>query len=1062
MSSPAIATDAENAVQGLTITLFGPMQVRVAGSLLPPFRSRKALWALALLTLRPSRPVEREWLAATLWPDLEQSQAFANLRPVLSELRRALGEEGTRLQSPDRQTLLLELSGAQVDALAFDTAVKKASLSGNLPDMEKAVALYGGPLLEGCQEEWVVQERASREQQCLQALQKLGEAALANGNYAAAVGSFQKAAGLDAWSDAARRGWMEALAKQGDRNAALQVYREFLNVLRSDPTAVPDEKTRALYERLRAEARQGTGTPVAVKVEVTATPRVTGYLPHALTDLVGREDERLEVAQRLRRSRLVTLTGMGGIGKTRLAMEVAKEVMEEYPDGVWLVALEALSDGKMVARQIAAVLGLKEVTGQSAVQSVIEHLRAKRRLLVLDNCEHLLEASAQVAAHLLGECGLLRILATSREALGIMGETVWSVPALAVPDCEHLPQGQATLLRVLMGYESVQLFVERAQAVQKTFALSSSNASRVAGVCAQLEGIPLAIELAAARVQAMSIEQIATKLDTDLALLSGARHATSSRQQTLRAALDWSYDLLTEAERALLRRLSVFAGGCLLEAGEQVCAGAGIEEWAVLDLLTSLVSKSLVLFEEREAVEGRYRLLEMVRQYAAEALQASGEVAQIRSRHRDYFLKLAEEGETQLRGAAQKEWLSRLDREHENLRGALAWCNLDPGGVEDGLRLAVALWSFWDRRGHYSEGRTALMAALQREGAEELTQLRAKALNGAGVFASVMGDLSESKALHESSLALSRRLGDKSGCALPLVYLGIVAARHGEYPAARALYEESLTLWRELQDTWGIGWSLHQLGKVARETSDFATARHIFEEALKISRELGDKQGIAWSLNDLGEVAFHQGDYAAACTSYEESLTISRELGDKQSLAWSLYHLACALSEQGAYTRAALLIEESLTIFRELGNRMGLAWALRQQGSLAGTQGDYKVAQAACAESLALHRLLQNKVGIAWALYSLGKLAHAQGNFLHARSQYRESLPLHAELHKFKGIASCFDGLAEIAFAQRDARRAALLWGASAAVRTESRSAKSARRTGGISAHHSRRPSYPG
>jgi predicted ATPase/DNA-binding SARP family transcriptional activator len=1039
-------SSAEIVPASLSITLFGPLQVRVNGLPLPPCRSRKPLWLLAMLSLRPNRPVQRAWLAGTLWPDSDQSQAFANLRPALSELRSALAAEAKRLQSPDRHTLVLDLADADVDVLRFDAAVT----SGTLSDLKQAVALYGGPLLEGCHEEWAQQEREARELAYLEALKRLGDASLAGGSYDAAAGYYQRAVQTDPWQEAARRGWMEALARNGDTNAALQVYREFVAFLRDYPKAVPDEQTSALYQRLRSGVRQKAGARMAgaaggaaaVTVEEAPTappPRVQGYLPHPLTELVGREDERLDVALRLRRSRLVTLTGMGGIGKTRLAQEVASEVVREYKDGVWLVALDALSEGRLIIQHLGSALGLKEERGRPPLETVTDYLRHKRLLLVLDNCEHLLEESAQAAAHLLRNCGEVRILATSREPLGVTGETVWRVPALAVPDREHLPQGQSTLVRVLTGYESVQLFVERARAVQKGFALSGGNAPAVARVCQQLEGIPLALELAAARVRVMTVEQIASRLDNHLGLLTGGSRAAQARQQTLRATLDWSYALLGEAERALLRRLSVFAGGADLEAAEQVCAGAGIEEREVLDLLTSMVDKSLVVFEEREADEGgRYRLLEMVRQYAAEALQNSGEAAMIHRRHRDYFLMLAEEGEKQLRGAAQKKWLIRLDRERENFRGALAWCDLDPDSVEDGLRLAVALWRFWDMWGPYREGRACLTAALQREGAEDLPQLRARALNGAGVFASALGDMEDSKALHEASLAISRGLGDKPGCALPLIYLGIMAARHGDFRAARALYEESLNLWRELQDKWGIGWALHQLGAVTREMGDFAAARKSFEEALTISRELGDKQGIAWSLNDLGEVAFHQGDYASACSSYEESLAISRELDDKQSLAWSLHHLASARVEQGEYVRAGLLLDESVSVFRELGNRMGLAWALRQQGHVSSVQGDYKAAQAYCEESLTLQRQLHNKVGIAWALYSLGKLAYSQGNLVSARSLYQESLVLHAEVHKFKGIASCFDGLAATAWDQRDARLAALLWGAGDAVRTRS------------------------
>src|SRR5579871_5032422 len=759
------------------ITLFGPLQVRVQGQLLPPLRSRKPLWLLALLTLRSNRPVLREWLAGTLWPEVDQSQAFANLRPVLSELRRALAAESNRLQSPDYHTLMLDLTGAEVDLLRFDAAIA----GGTLPDLEQAVGLYGGPLLEGCNEEWVLQERAAREQNCLQALQKLGEACVAGGDYDAAAVYYRQIVRIDAWQEAARRGWMEALAKKGDLNAALQVYREFVAFLKEDPRAVPDEQTRALYQRLRSEASQRVGTHAVVPAEVVATPMVKGYLPHPITELVGREDERIEVALQLRHSRLVTLTGMGGIGKTRLAREVASEVVGEYADGVWLVALEALSEGRLVIQQIASVLGLKEERSRTPLQSVTEHLRRKRLLLVLDNCEHLLEASARVVAHLLQTCGEVRILATSREPLGIEGETVWSVPALAVPDMESLPPGPTTLVRVLKGYESVQLFVERAQAVQTSFALSGNNARSVAQACQHLEGIPLAIELAAARVKAMTVDQIVSRLDNHLRLLTGGSRSAQSRQQTLRATLDWSYELLSEAERSLLRRLSVFAGGCTLEAAEQVCSGEGIEEWQVLDLLTSLVDKSLVTFEEREPAGGRYRLLEMVRQYAAESLQASGESEQIKRKHRDWCVAFAEEEQPRMRSAEQEKSLQRLETEHENLRTALGWCRVEENGAQAGLRLAGALGRFWEVRGYMTEGRRYLAEALGREEGAGRTPERARALNCAGVLAHRQGDYASARSLTEESLAIRRELGDRLGIAYSLNNLGILAKDQGDY-----------------------------------------------------------------------------------------------------------------------------------------------------------------------------------------------------------------------------------------------------------------------------------------
>jgi predicted ATPase/DNA-binding SARP family transcriptional activator/Tfp pilus assembly protein PilF len=1050
-------TEPETSIAALTIQLFGPMQVRVQGQPLPPLRSRAMLWLLAILTLRHNRPVEREWLAGTLWPDSDQSQAFTNLRTVISGLKSALGGEGGRLQSPNRHTLFLDLTDADVDVLQFDAALARKTLSA----LEQAVGLYRGPLLEGCNEEWVLQERAVRKQDCLQALQKLGDAALTGGDYEKAVGYYQHAVGMAPWGEVARRGWMEALARSGDINAALQVYREFVEVLRSDPKAVPDEQTSALYQRLRTEARQKVGTYAVVTAPAVAVPVVQGYLPHPLTDLVGREDERIEVATLLRRSRLVTLTGLGGIGKTRLAREVAGAVVGEYADGVWLVALESLNEGRRVIQQVASVLGLKEERGRTPLQRVTEHLRQKRLLLVLDNCEHLLEASAQAVGHLLQECAELRILATSREAMGIADETVWSVPALAVPDIEHLPQGQAALVRVLRGYESVQLFVERARAVRESFALSGGNARLVAQVCCQLEGIPLAIELAAARVRAMSVDQIASRLNDHLGLLTGGSRTAQSRQQTLRATLDWSYDLLTEAERALLKRLSVFAGGWTLEAAEAICCAdgaVGIREWAVgktaeapplttahsllpdevLDLLTSLMDKSLVLFEEREPADGRYRLLEMVRQYAAASLQASGESEQVKCKHRDWFVALAEAEEPRLRTAEQELGLRRLETEYENLRSALAWCRAEENGAQAGLCLAGALGRFWAVRGYLTEGRRYLADALGREGAAGRTPERARALNGAGVLAYRQGDYPEARSLYGESLGIKRELGDRQGVAAALNNLGAVAKDQGDYASARVLFEESLAIQRELGDQQGVAGSLSNLGTVAFDQGDDAAARVLYEKALTLNREFDNRVWVAINLANLGILAHRQGDYAAARALFEESLAIRRELGDRHGIAYSLNNLGSAANKQGDPASARILHEESLAIRRELGDRRGIAESLGNLGNVAINQGDYASARILNEESLAIRRELESRLGIAVSLESFANLALKAGSgeraarLWGAASALRESigshLPPNEQEDRERDMGAVRAAIGEKALAAMWAEGRALTW----------------------------------
>ena len=972
-----------SAPAALTLTLFGPMQVSIGGH--PPLhlRSRKALALLALLALRPGRSVEREWLAGTLWPDADKEQASASLRPVLSELRKALGGEAVRVQSPSRNSLLLDLTGVEVDVSVFDAAVT----SQKLPALERAVALYRGPLLEGSAEEWAGQERDAREQDCLRALGTLAEAARAAGDHGAAVGLFRRALGIAPGWEAARRGLMETLAGGGDGNGALQVYREFVALLRSDPKAVPDEKTSALYARLRAETRQRAGGPVGDALRPPAARTVSGNLPHPVTDLVGREDERAEVAARLRRSRLVTLTGPGGIGKTRLALAVGAESVPDHVDGVWLVALEALSDGGLLARQIASVLGLKEEFSRSCLIVVAEHLRPKRLLLVLDNCEHLLAAAAKVTGHLLRECAGVRILATSREALGITGETAWAVPALSVPDPAHLPPGQATLRRVLMGYEGIQLFVERARAVQKTFALTDGNALAVAQVCARLEGLPLAIELAAARIRAMTVGQIAARLDDRLGLLTGGSRAGQSRQQTLRATLDWSYDLLGEAERLLMARLSVFAGGWSLEAAESVCAGpgtsgeAGIEAGRVLDLLTGLVDKSLVIFETRDSeARGRYHFLEMVRQYAVERLATGGGTGPVGARQLTWYMELAERAEGQLTGPAQETWLHRLDMEHDNLRAALTAGDAGESGRRQALRLAGALWRFWNVRGYFSEGRNSLERALGRPGIPDDAAVRAKALNGAATLAYHQSDFTTARERYEESLRLFQELGDRSGSAEVLNNLGNLMNDQGDRAAAQRLHEESLRLFQGLGDRSGSAESLNCLGNVAYKSDDLASAQTFYEASLRLFQGLEDRGNAAILLGNLGNVARLRGESALARARLEEGLSIHEALGNQHGIALTLNNLADVVREQGDLGGAGALFEEALRLRRALGNKRGSALSLSGLGGLAQHRGDLEGARALFEESLHLRREIGDRKAVAVSLREMAEVLAAGGH----------------------------------------------------------------------------------
>jgi predicted ATPase/class 3 adenylate cyclase/DNA-binding XRE family transcriptional regulator len=649
-------------------------------------------------------------------------------------------------------------------------------------------------------------------------------------------------------------------------------------------------------------------------------------LPIALTSFIGREREQDEVRALLGAARMVTLTGAGGAGKTRLALAVAEARLGEYPDGVWLVELAPLADRALVIQAVAQPLRLREEAGQPLLDALLAYLKERQLLLVLDNCEHLVGACAELATALLRYCPHLRILATSREGLEVAGERLYRVPSLAAPSLDRLPSPEE-----LSEYAAVALFVARAQERRADFALTAQNARAVA----------------AARVGGLPVEAIAARLDDRFKLLTTGPRTALARQQTLRSALDWSYDLLGEPERRLLQRLAAFgAGGCTLAAAEAVCGGSGIEaerpggsddlpyigKWEVLDLLAGLVNKSLVLLEEADPAweQGRYRLLETVREYGLERLEAAGEVAMVRDRHFAWYLALVEEAEPRLRGPEQGIWLARLEREHDNLRAALRW-TLERGEAERGLRLAGALWRFWYVRGHVREGRQWLdeLLAMERSGQVRASPAaRAKALNGAGVLATIQDDFEQATALYEQSLALQRDLGDRQGIAACLNNLGNVAIDQGDYERAAILLEDSLALRREMDDPWAIANCLNNLGRVADCQGNYTWAAQLYEESLTLLQAVGDTGGTARTLSNLASTMAKQGDYNRAVARYEQSLRLNESLDDTQGIARGLSNLAHAVRYLGDEARARALYARSLSLHLRIGDKMGMATCL--------------------------------------------------------------------------------------------------------------------------------------
>jgi non-specific serine/threonine protein kinase len=727
--------------------------------------------------------------------------------------------------------------------------------------------------------------------------------------------------------------------------------------------------------------RGAAAPPVAPPPPVTSVALPPNNLPVQLTSFVGRKGEMAAVNQLLARARLLTLIGAGGSGKTRLALEVAGQVLESYKDGVWLVEFAALSDPALVPNRVATVLGVREDPGRPLTETLAHFLRKKSLLLVLDNCEHLRAACARLVDTLLRSCPEVRLLASSREALRVAGETVYSVPSLTLPEFKSRSSDKGDLATALVQFgelrncEAVQLFADRAASSQPRFALTDSNVVEVAHICRRLDGIPLAIELAAARVKMLTLPQIAARLDDSIRLLTRGVETVLPRQQTLRATMDWSHELLTEKERVLFRRLAVFAGGFALEASESVCADGGLHHDEILDLLSELADKSLVsVAEADEDRETRYRLLETIRQYAREKLQASADVEDVLGRHREFFLQFAERAGAQLAGPDQASWLERLEVEHDNLRSALE--RAIRSDVNLGARLAKALWRFWELHGHWKEGLRCLDQCLA--GAALTTDLRATALDAAGNLASCQGDYARAKTLFAEQLTLCQQLGNQRDIADALHNLMSVAWKHGDYEEARATEEKSLSIRRALGDKSAIASSLHALGTFAHEQGDYRQAAALYEEVLSIRRELGDMGSIATLLNNLGNLAQAQGDAARVRALQEESLAIRRKIGDKAGISQTLTNLAVLAQEQRDFNHARALLEESLAIDRELGNKKGIAVSLRNYGELMQLQGDFGRALPFYQQSLGLFQELDDKLGITACMEGFAVLASLQ------------------------------------------------------------------------------------
>lgn len=861
--------------------------------------SRPAQSLFAYLILHAGTPHRREKLAGLLWPDSLEETARDNLRHALWRVRKALesGSSTRFLQADDLTISFKSSSEYRLDV----KELKDISENASSDELIAVLAQYQGELLPGFYDEWLTSEREHLYSIFEHHMARLMSLLQTENRWLDVLDWGERWIKLGQKPEPAYRALMFAHAAKGDMSKVAATYERCVASLKEFGIK-PSEQTLQLYEKLKTgKMIPETGAAVPVKDKHKESRRTN--LPVPLTSFIGREREIDQVVQMLEKNRLVTLSGSGGVGKTRLAIQASNKLLHKFTDGVWWIDLAGLNDDVLVLQAVAQVAGVREVPNQPLVDTLIEDFRSRQLLLVVDNCEHLMMGCAQLADRLLGACPNLKMLTTSREGLGLTGEEIWHVPTLSVPGPSY-----AASIEHLTRYESIRLFVERAVTVKSDFRLTERNAPAVAEVCQRLDGIPLAIELAAARIRVLSVEQIAARLKDRFDLLTGGSRTALPRHQTLRAAIDWSYDLLPVQEQTLFRRLAVFAGGWTLEETQVICSGEGIEPEKILDLLTHLVDKSLLIMEEQEDTL-RCRMLETIREYARGKFLESGEALIVRNRHLDSFMKFVEGTEPGLQGPSQAFWLKRLEVEHDNLRAALDW-SLTGGELEEGMRLAGALWLFWDIYGYQLEGRAWLDRLLSKfpgAGPAPGAPAQAKILYVAGHLRQRQGDYVRARGHYTASLALYRQLEDQLQVAVVLRGLGEIAQDEGDLASARDYFEQSLNVVRSLNDMKGTSIALGHLATLTLLLRDYEQAAVFSAEALAIGRNRGDHRTNAIALTTLGFALCGKGELDQAVTRFSEALALETTLADKRITQYPLMGMALVAFTRGQARYAARL-----------------------------------------------------------------------------------------------------------------------------------------------------------
>jgi predicted ATPase len=988
VEGPLILDDA-----GVRIRLLGGFEVTVGARPVAAgaWRLRKAKTLVKLLALAERHRMHREAMVAVLWPDRDGASATNNLHQALYVARRAMGGTSAGLFClRDDVVLLSEGAMPWLDTEAFDAACRRARRTRDPEDYRMAAELYRGDLLpEDRFESWTEGPREVLRERRLGLLVEYAEVLSGRGDHAQVVDVMGAVTAADPFHEGAQRALMTALAASGRRYEALAAFDRLREALTEEYAADPEPATRRLYRDLLTAGDAPPDAPSAGGVAAPA--RAKDSLRPGQTSFVGRRRELAEIDQALGRTRLLTLTGPGGAGKTRLAYEAAARLVDSYPDGVHVAELASLSRPELVPQAVASVLDIPLPETTTAEVALARQLAERRLLLVLDNCEHLLEACALLVAALLRTCPDVVVLATSREPLRVGGEVTWRTPSLALPNLRDLPA-----LDRLAELESVRLFVERARDAAPGFVFDATTAPAVAEICVRLDGMPLALELAAARTSALAPAQIAARLDDALRVLGRGSRAAVTRQQTLHATLAWSHDLLDEDERVLFRRLAVFAGSMSLEAVEHVCGGDGLD---VVDLLSRLVDKSLVQAEHAGGT-ARYRLLETIRQFAEQRLRDAGERAARVRAHRDWYLELAAAHDPERAVGVVNDTPQALDVEHDNLRAALSSGLADDPAAA--LRLSVSLWRFWLARGHFAEGSRWLEATLAS--ARGRTPLRARALLAAAAMRVRRGDLTAPLLeLAVEATAIMREVADDRALAHTLHLTGLLAwVEDDAWKRSVQLVEEGRSLAARVGDAGVVASATHMLGVIALLRGATQQAETYLSETLGLLDQLpadlpaffsAVTPGWFWQLGPSGQPRM----------PLTETVLLYRRVGAGQAAAYTLSNLAYAVRLGGDPARAHTLLGQSVGSFRRQGDLHGEGLALCHLANLHRLAGELSEAGELLDQSLEIRQRLGDRRGVGLTVVNQGLVAAAAGNLGRADRLLREALQLFEEMEDGPG-----------------------------------------------------------